>query len=153
MNDTTTTQPAEAAPVTPTTPDAAALNAAAQAADQLMVMLQGVGTIANAMRQVGSLEQACNEARTRHGVLTSQTADLQTALDAKRAEAVVSALAAQVAVDDAAQKAADNLAAIQQQIGAAQQRLDDIVAQTVVAGATRERALTALAEAKSKFSL
>lgn len=64
---------------------------AAAEAQKLITMLQGVETIAQAMTQVGSLEQACNEVKTRHGVLTAQAAEAQADLDAKKAAAQTAA--------------------------------------------------------------
>lgn len=94
---------------------------AAEQAQRLIQMLQGVDTIAKAMTEVGSLEQACNEVKTRHGVLTAQVADVQADLDAKKA-------AAQTAVEDSSALVKTARGVAEEVVAAAKEQAASIIA-------------------------
>ena len=79
---------------------------AAQQAENLLAMFQGVQAVADALKQVGSIEQAIAESTTRLGVVRGQVDQAQAELDAKKAEVANVANTAQSTIDDAKQQSA-----------------------------------------------
>ena len=78
---------------------------AAQEAQKLIGMLQGVQIVSDAMTQIGSFEQAINEVKTRHGVVTALVDDLSAVLATKQSELANVTASAQEVVATAAQEA------------------------------------------------
>lgn len=62
------------------------LKQAAEEAQKFVQMLGGVKAIADALTEIGSYENAIGEVRTRHGVITSQVAELSAQLETKKAD-------------------------------------------------------------------
>ena len=78
---------------------------AAQEAQKLIGMLQGVQIVSDAMTQIGSFEQAINEVKTRHGVVAALVDDLSAVLAEKQAELVKVTASALEVVATATQEA------------------------------------------------
>ena len=120
-----------------------------QEAERLLTMMQGVETVVDAMRKVGSLAQAGNEAKGRLSAINAQIEQAQVALNAKLAEIDV-AIDAHVKQE---QEAKDRYNARVVELGELEQSFIDVKARTELANDNRIKAENALAEARAKLGV